>query len=192
MSQDRKDGSPSALHDLLDAFGGDPARWPPHRRAAGETLLETDEDAQRLAIEARALDQALSAAPLVDAARQTAIAASLIALAANEAATRPRSIATSNNERSTVIDLASARRTSTRTAEARRLTSSMPFNARGGWARAGMALAASLALGLFLGSAAPIQGIESVLGFGDRDAAEQLVMSLQNGHLATVLDEDAL
>lgn len=192
MSQDRKDGGPPTLRDLLDTYGGDPARWPAGCRAESEAAIGANPDAQRMAAEARALDAVLMAAPLVDDARRAALAAQLIAMAERETSPGGRSerrmaalVPASN-----VVDLAEARRPVVRLGAVPRV--SPAFDARRGTARAGVALAASLVLGLLLGATAPMPGIETMLGLSSQDSAEQLVMSIRNGHLATVLDEDTL
>lgn len=51
------------VHALLDAYGGDPARWPEAERAAGLAALAQDPALRALADEARALDGWLDALP---------------------------------------------------------------------------------------------------------------------------------
>lgn len=48
---------------LIDAYGGDPARWPDDERDAALALCDTNADAARLRDEARALDRVLAKAP---------------------------------------------------------------------------------------------------------------------------------
>jgi hypothetical protein len=48
---------------LVDAYGADPERWPPERRAAALALAESDASADAALRQARALDERLDAAP---------------------------------------------------------------------------------------------------------------------------------
>ena len=52
------------LDDLLAIYGADEAGWPAEERQAARALIETSADAKRLVDEARALDSLLSAAPV--------------------------------------------------------------------------------------------------------------------------------
>lgn len=64
-----KDDRVAAFGELLDTHGGDPARWPPDRRAEAERLIATSPEARRLVGEAAALDRVLAAAPAVGASQ---------------------------------------------------------------------------------------------------------------------------
>ncbi|MFN3230701.1 MAG: hypothetical protein ACE363_00930 [Alphaproteobacteria bacterium] len=44
------------LKTLIDAYGGDPSRWPDDRRGAAEALVASSREAQALVAEARQLD----------------------------------------------------------------------------------------------------------------------------------------
>ena len=55
------------LGSLVDAYGGDPARWPLAERAAALSLLETSAAARAAADGARALDALLGEASVVTA-----------------------------------------------------------------------------------------------------------------------------
>lgn len=54
--------SEERFKSLVEAYGGDPARWPAGEREAAERLLRSSAMAQAAAAEAVRLDQALSAA----------------------------------------------------------------------------------------------------------------------------------
>jgi len=54
------------LVQLLDAYGGEPARWPDAERSAALRLIETDNEAHKLYSEACELDLALDASELAD------------------------------------------------------------------------------------------------------------------------------
>lgn len=51
------------LRDVLDAYGGEPERWPVAERATLEALVEQSADARRLRDDARQLDAVLDALP---------------------------------------------------------------------------------------------------------------------------------
>src|SRR5262245_17884417 len=59
MSKNEQAEPLAELTRLLDAWGGDPARWPPQARERIEDLTATRPDARRLLAEARALDRLL-------------------------------------------------------------------------------------------------------------------------------------
>jgi hypothetical protein len=124
---------------LLDAYGGDQARWPADRRALAQALLGRQDAAGRAArralAEARALDRALAAVPVVDATRAGALAERIVAttrLAPASRAANPNVVALDRTPRRPPWALA---------------VSAMP---RGGWAAAAL-LAASLLIGVFVG-----------------------------------------
>src|SRR5262249_25951605 len=51
------------LRELLEAYGGEPGRWPANERAAAIALLAHDEEAARLQRAAAAIDSLLDRAP---------------------------------------------------------------------------------------------------------------------------------
>ena len=53
------------FRELMDAYGGDPRRWPPGERGPAAELLAASADARALLAEAAALDQILDGAPPV-------------------------------------------------------------------------------------------------------------------------------
>ncbi|MDF1794486.1 MAG: hypothetical protein P1U88_21420 [Thalassobaculaceae bacterium] len=54
----------SRVMALIDAYGGDPTRWPPQEREAAVALLSGDSELARAADEARLLDLTLDALPM--------------------------------------------------------------------------------------------------------------------------------
>lgn len=54
------------LRDILDAYGGDPDRWPDAERTPALALLESSADARLLQAEARRLDAALDLLPATE------------------------------------------------------------------------------------------------------------------------------
>ena len=88
MTDRRRDdeGRLSALAEVLDAYGGDPTRWPESRRGEAEALLSRG-DAVGIAArdrlrDARALDGVLAVRPQFDGHRLEALAARIAAEAA--------------------------------------------------------------------------------------------------------------
>lgn len=55
--------TPVRLQQTVDAYGGDPARWPRAARDAAPALLDRGPEARRVLAEARALDRLLDLAP---------------------------------------------------------------------------------------------------------------------------------
>ena len=183
MSQDADDGgadgrvAADAFVRLLDAYGGEPSRWPQeHRRMAEAVLKRTDAAglvARSALAEARALDAVLAVAPLpLDAARVAALADRIVA-------TTRRAPRAAN-----VVVLDDARR-----------RPMAPIAAKGTldrrWAAAAL-LAASLLLGVFVGPASDslpaLQETADALGLGA--FTEQL--ALGPGEDGGVHDEDTL
>ena len=76
----------AALQGILDAFGGDPARWPAAAKARFVPVLAQDSAARAAVAEARALDSVLSRAPRVAAAREAALLDRIMAEATAETA----------------------------------------------------------------------------------------------------------
>ena len=139
------------LEYLLDVYGSDRTRWPVEARASAGQLVARDRAARRLLAEAEALDRALERAPLPTLAQEAAIAERIVAAArrsprivspARTDAGRPDTPPADN-----VVQLSAAR------GRPRWLTSRTAF---GGVASA---LAASLALGVFLGLSNLSQGV---------------------------------
>jgi hypothetical protein len=136
---------------LFVVLGCDRGRWPVEARASAGHLVARDKAARRLLAEAEALDRALERAPLPSLAQEAAMAERIIAAArrtprivarAKTDPRRPAAPATAN----VVLLPASRRRPQWLTGRA----------SLGGVAGA---LAASLALGVFLGLSSLSQGV---------------------------------
>jgi hypothetical protein len=82
MAQDNDNRERDALQRVLDAYGGDHARWPASARTRFERLLERDAASRRLVAETRALDRVLDRAPLPDRQRTADAAARIMAAVA--------------------------------------------------------------------------------------------------------------
>jgi anti-sigma-K factor RskA len=111
------------LRAIVDAYGGDPARWPAAERPAAETLLAGSDAARALVAAAADLDAALDAVP----ARQPTLAMRAAILAAAPRPPAPSFL--------------------TRLRDGWREV----FAELGGWRTAGTVLAASLVLGIVSG-----------------------------------------
>lgn len=140
------DGELTAFGLLLEAFGGDPSRWPPVRRAGAEALLARDDatgiEARRLAAEARALDRLLDVAASAPAPAR-ALAGLADRIMAQTAGLPPRP--------AEVVPLSPARRQGVATGIA---TRGSPVTITGNrWAAAAV-LAASLLVGIAVGPVA--------------------------------------
>ena len=136
---------------LLDVYGSDRARWPVEARASAGQLVARDKVARRLLAEAEALDRALETAPLPSLAREAALADRIIAAArrsprmvpaAAAAAAAPGPARVVGND--ITLPVAHPR---------------TPWPVRRATGGAAGLLAASLALGLFLGLSSYSQGV---------------------------------
>lgn len=147
MAVDKDTAELAAFEDNLDIHGSRTERWPEAARLRFEPLLERSARARELLAEARALDSVLDRAPLPDTQRMQALADRIVAMAAAEATTK-RSAAP-------VIDLATRKRLRRPPAPAFR------------W-KVASALAASLLVGIYLGSSPPatsaVEAIASAVG----------------------------
>jgi hypothetical protein len=163
---------------LLDVYGSDRTRWPVEARAGAGQLVARDKAARRLLAEAEALDKTLERAPLPSLAAEAALADRIIATARRS----PRMVPASNM---TAVD--GPRRASN-------VVRLPGLPARPRWLPTGLAsaagmLAASLALGVFLGVSNFSQGVVPV--FEDMTG---ITLGSQPRAVAQVdlLDEDLL
>ena len=115
------------LETVFDTYGADPARWPEDERAGLEHLIDSDERAARLAAEAAALDRVMAHDPAGDA--NEGLKRRILAAAVNDGGREAR-----------VVPMTASRRPAATVAISRRAAL---------WPAA--ALAASFALGLYLG-----------------------------------------
>ncbi|MBO0742830.1 MAG: hypothetical protein J2P51_15565 [Hyphomicrobiaceae bacterium] len=163
---------------LLDVYGSDRTRWPVEARACAGQLVARDKAARRLLAEAEALDKTLERAPLPSLAAEAALADRIIATARRS----PRMVPASN--------MAAAGRPGV-SSNVVRLPS---LAARPRWLPTGVAsaagmLAASLALGVFLGVSSLSQGVVPAL-----EDMTGISLGVQPRTVAQVdlLDEDLL
>lgn len=118
------------LVEVLDTFGADPSRWPAAERAVLEALVRTDKSAAQLFVEAKALARVMDAAPALRAS--AALSARIVAAALEDPA-----------RTATVVPFELTRGQTRQTFSIRRAASMWPA----------AALAASFALGLYMGVA---------------------------------------
>ena len=143
MAVDKDTAELSAFEEHLDAHGSRVERWPETARVRFEPVLQRNARARELIAEARALETLLDRAPLPGAQRTEALAHRITAMATAEAAREPAT--------APVIDLA-----------ARRRTRAMAPTVR--W-KVASALAASLLVGIYLGSSPSVSStVEAVAG----------------------------
>jgi hypothetical protein len=165
---------------LLDVYGSDRTRWPVEARASAGQLVARDRAARRLLAEAEALDRTLERAPLPSLAEEAALADRILVAARRSPRMVPAAKADAAEMARRVID------------NVVRLPS---LRARPRWLRptgfggaAGM-LAASLALGVFLGLSNLSQGVLPAL-----EDMTGITLST-GGHVVAqvdLLDEDLL
>jgi hypothetical protein len=137
---------------LLDVYGSDRARWPVEARASAGQLVARDKVARRLLAEAEALDRALETAPLPSLAREAALADRIIAAARRSprmVPAAPAAAAAAPGPARVVGNVISLPVAHPRT----------PWPVRRATGGAAGLLAASLALGLFLGLSSYSQGV---------------------------------
>jgi hypothetical protein len=136
---------------LLDVYGSDRTRWPVEARACAGQLVARDKAARRLLAEAEALDKTLERAPLPSLAAEAALADRIIATARRS----PRMVPASNVTTAAPSVAGKVVRLASRPTRSRWLPT--------GLASAAGMLAASLALGVFLGVSNLSQGVVPVL-----------------------------
>ena len=182
MTYDRSKSGLDELQGLLETFGADRERWPLAARARTETVIGADRQAARMLAEAKALDAVLAHAPLPAPERRAALADRILAearAASPEQASRPE-----RSPSAVVIPWpVQARRGGREPAAA---AGSAPW-------RAAALLAASLALGVFIGvldlapdAVDPL--MEAVVYNSDLDQTAAIL----NEGLAAAFDEEFL
>jgi hypothetical protein len=165
---------------LLDVYGSDRTRWPVEARASAGQLVARDKAARRLLAEAEALDRTLERAPLPSLAEEAALADRILAAARRSPRMVPPARANAAGMARRAID--NVVRLPSLRARPRWLTPP-------GFGSAAGMLAASLALGIFLGLSSLSQGVVPALedmtgitlGTGTRTVAQ-----------IDLLDEDLL
>lgn len=138
------------LEATLEAYGADRTRWPAHvRRDLSQFIGETGE-ARKLISQAQALDRLLDMAPAFSEERRSELAEQIVYAAAHS----PRILAAPVRRRF------------------------MPSMGTGGSALAGVALAASLVLGVLVGSnptyAPALQNIATTVGLDSGTSGDQV------------------
>lgn len=147
----------TAFENVLDTFGGDPARWPAERRERFVRLAAADADAARLLHEAKALDSVLTKAGGLSVRDTRALAERIAAAVANSAPgqpTQPQRQAengpTSSDGASSGVVIAWPRTGENARAPSQVDSASAPRRLSSGWRTAAL-LAASLVVGVFVG-----------------------------------------
>ncbi|MEZ5856327.1 MAG: hypothetical protein R3D67_16825 [Hyphomicrobiaceae bacterium] len=183
----------NGLEHLLDAYGGDAARWPADRRNAALALIASDPAAQRRLDEARALDRVLSRASqpnperiaaLVDQIMAEAAAQPMSATPALKSARTGKSDSTHGNVVALPRPAKAPRETTAQTAPTRRYGSV--------W-QAAATLAGALLLGVAVGytdlASTTAEGLVAQMTTARSDT-EVVLASLQADPILGVLDED--
>jgi hypothetical protein len=135
---------------LLDVYGSDRTRWPVEARASAGQLVARDKAARRLLAEAEALDRTLERAPLPSLAEETALADRILAAARRS----PRMVPVVRADAPGV-----ARRAIDNVVRLHNLRPRPRWMTPAGLGSAAGMLAASLALGVFLGLSNLSQGV---------------------------------
>ena len=166
---------------LLDVYGSDRSRWPVEARAGAGLLVARDKAARRLLAEAEALDRALERAPLPSLVEEAALAERIIAAARRS----PRMVPPTAAASAVIVEPVAGN--VVRLPAARPRSRWIASRALGG--AAGM-LAASLALGVFLGLSNLSQGVlpalEEMTGIALTGGGSRAVAQVD------MLDEDLL
>jgi len=152
---DRQAEDREALERLLEIYGADRTRWPARERLRFASVVSEDKAAARLLAEADALDRLLELAPRASGADIDALKERIMAAALRSRP--PQLVVVASGKSTSGADMA---------ARGRRSAFAAKFG-RGEWPAAAM-LAASLVLGVMLGSAgafdATVQEMAEVTG----------------------------
>jgi hypothetical protein len=189
------------FESLLEAYGGNLARWPAQDARPAAALLEGSAEARSRLAEARALDHVLDRASAPDPKRLRVLADRIVAEAANVAA-RPdtssqRPLAERDGAGARIIPLPRPRIASRPAGEATgqppRRTARHPQPQGWRWQPAA-ALAASLLIGIAIGLTDTAQtttlGLASLTGAPASDT--EVVLSALSNDSLNVLDEDQI
>ena len=179
-TNDRRAEDRQALERLLDVYGADRTRWPARERLRFASFIAEDKAAARLLNEAGALDRLLDQAPRTSEVRMHALKERIVAAAVR-----------TGHGGLVVVPTAGV-------AAGGKLGSWARRPARGfsgsEWPAAAL-LAASLVLGVLLGSAgtfnATVQGVAEATGFSPTADTSQLALGVDVDGQATG-DEDLL
>ncbi|MGZ5889090.1 MAG: hypothetical protein ACXWJS_00645 [Hyphomicrobium sp.] len=169
-----------ALEHLLEVYGADRTRWPARERLRFASLVAEDDGARRLVSEASALDSLLDLAPKASAAREHALKERIVAAALRQ--TEPRF--------AVVARSAAPARAGWRAWTGR--VSALRAPASSGWAAGGL-LAASLVVGVLLGSAGTfdtaVQQVAEATGYSVTDTSSHLALG---DEMVSASDEEVL
>jgi hypothetical protein len=170
------------FRNRLDAFGADLDRWPDADRREAADLIAREPAARALHREARALDRALAAAPLVPPSEHARIAGAIMA-----ALSRPTPAAQPEPVSARIIPLPPRHRV-----EPHRSGASSPPR-RQLW-QVAASLAASLVMGVLIGlvdvAEQPLRGLLETAGI--ETEISQLMATLSGDSLTPPPDEDQL
>jgi hypothetical protein len=204
MTSEKRLAELTAFENVLDTFGGNPARWPAERRERLISLAAADADAARLLREAKALDAVLTKAAGPPVGETRALADRIAAAVANTApgqAPRPergtdQSQGSPENPSGVVIAWPRTGEHSRAAEQTAALTGAMPRRERvsGGWRTAAM-LAASLIVGLFVGVADLVpSGVAQIVAEATTgtDNTAQMLAFLDGEGLLEIIEEDFL
>jgi hypothetical protein len=171
----------SDLEHVLETFGANPRRWPEGMRSGLLRLLAVDDVAQRMLRDAEALDRLIDLAPEISAGRRSALLGRIV----DAAERQPRLVSGAGANAGDAREPA---------------TASRPSQGGRRWTRwssrddvfAGVALAASLAIGIMLGQSQVASPAASLLlGYSDSVEAGSSQMALFE-ESDTLIDEELL
>lgn len=156
-----------ALESLLEVYGADRTRWPARERLRFAGFISEDADARRLISEAAALDRLLDSAPRVSEDREHALKERIVAAALRTS--EPRFAVVAAGGQGEANELPAWKRRPALTSMLKRLP------VRSEWPAAAV-LAASLVLGVMLGSAGTfqptMQEVAEATGFATADSSQ--------------------
>ncbi|MGL4395898.1 MAG: hypothetical protein ACRCS9_05105 [Hyphomicrobium sp.] len=171
------------LIETLDVFGADRTRWPADRRLELAAYIAQDGEAQRLMRDASRFDALLDLAPVAAGDHQARVDRIVAA-----AAVTPRVSATSGHDAIAPADAALAKAAARVVPfAARRPAQTLRRNVS-----AGMALAASLMLGILAGQSQSVTTAMTAVLSDDTAAATASQQLAQSDDVELVFDEDLL
>lgn len=178
---DKRTEDREALERLLDIYGADRTRWPARERLRFAGIVSEDKVAARILAQAGALDRLLEQAPRASGADVEALKERIMAAALRSGAPQLAVVAAGKRGSAKVVSLAG------------RGAPLIARFARGEWPAAAL-LAASLVLGVMLGSAgtfnSTLQEVAQVAGF-DSTASDSSQLALGDDTYGQ-MDEDLL
>lgn len=173
-----------ALESLLEVYGADRTRWPARERLRFAGFISEDADARRLISEASALDRLLDCAPRASEDREHALKERIVAAALRTSEPRFAVVAAGGGQGEAHELPVWKRRPAALTSMLKRLP------VRSEWPAAAV-LAASLVMGVMLGSAGTfqptMQEVAEAAGFATADSSQ---LAFSDDILGT--DEDLL